>query len=258
MIPRVPPRQLLHQARSLPRWLWARERRWWLLLAASLSALGTFLEISEELIEDDDLTRLDLRVLRTVAALRLPWLTISFIDITALGSLTLLGLVTVCTAVPLWRIGDRRGALHLLVAVLGAGLWTLLTKLLFARARPDLDDRLLDVHGFSFPSGHSAGAAALYITLAFVLGRHVRTLSGRSLLAIACCVLVVLIAFSRVYLGVHYPSDVVSGILFGGGWALLLSALVEWRHAVALIRQNRLNARSSGSTPSASSGSSVP
>lgn len=236
MIRRVPPRQLIRQARSLPRWLWQRERRWWLFLAASLSALGTFLEISEELIEDDELTSVDLHVLRTVAALRLPWLTISFVDITALGSLTLLGLVMICAAVPLFRIGDRRGALQLLVAVLGAGVWTLLTKRLFARARPDLDDRLLDVHGFSFPSGHSAGAAALYITLALVLGRHVRTIAGRTLLGVACTVLVALIAFSRVYLGVHYPSDVVSGILFGGGWALLLTAVIEWRRAVALTR----------------------
>jgi undecaprenyl-diphosphatase len=232
---RAPPRILLQRARAFPRWAWARERRWWLFLAASVAALSTFLEISEEVVEDDELTEFDQSILRYVALRRLPWLTITFVDITALGSLTLLALVTACAALPLWRIGDRRGAAQLATAVLGGGVWTVLTKRLFARERPELAHRLLEVHGYSFPSGHSAGAAALYVTLAFVLGRHLRTLTNRSMLLAASCFIAVLIGFSRVYLGVHYPSDVVSGLTFGSGWALLLTAAFEW-HRVRGVR----------------------
>jgi undecaprenyl-diphosphatase len=227
---------LLQQARVLPGWLWARERRWWLFLAGGLAALGTFLEMSEELIDDDELTGVDQQILRYVALQRLPWLTVAFLDLTALGSLTLLGLVMLCAAVPLWRVGDRSGAMQLFTAVLGAGAWTLLTKTLFARARPDIAHRLVDVHGYSFPSGHSAGAAALYVTLAMVLGRHLRTIKSRVILIAAACTIAVLIAFSRVYLGVHYPSDIASGLAFGSGWALLLTAAFEWRRVRTAAR----------------------
>lgn len=232
-----PSRIILHRARALPRWMWSREHRWWLFLAASLAALGIFLEISEELFEDDELTNIDLAILRYVAGYRLAWLTIVFIDITALGSITLLGLTMVCATVPLWRLGDRRGAVQLVTAVIGGGVWTILTKRLFARARPDIADRLMDVHGYSFPSGHSSGAAALYVTLALVLGRHLRTVSGRGLLLATTISIALLIGFSRVYLGVHYPSDVASGLIFGTGWALLLTAAFEWRRARHLVRE---------------------
>src|ERR1700712_2392594 len=75
-------------------WLMARERRWILYLAASLAALGTFLELSEDLIEDSELLALDTRILRHVASLRRSWITIHAIDLTALGSITLLSLVS--------------------------------------------------------------------------------------------------------------------------------------------------------------------
>jgi undecaprenyl-diphosphatase len=213
---------------ALPRWLWARERRWWLFCAAGLAALATFVEISEELIEDAELSALDVQVLQAVSVYRLPWLTISFIDITALGSLTLLAVSMLCAAVPLVRVGDRLGAIQLLTALSGAGLWTLVTKSWFARARPHDVERLIEVQGYSFPSGHSAGAATLYVTLAMVLGRHLRSLESRVLLAVSASAMALLIGFSRVYLGVHYPSDVASGLAFGAGWAFLVTALFEW------------------------------
>jgi undecaprenyl-diphosphatase len=220
---------LTSRTHGATRWLLAREQRWLLFLAAGLAALGTFGELSEDLIEDDELLVMDTLVLKKVASLRTPFLTIHAVDLTALGSLTLLGLVLLVAAIPLVRVGNRRGALQLVLAMLGVGLWTYLTKNVFSRARPDLVYRLLDVSGYSFPSGHSSGSAALYVTLALVLRRHVRTLHGRSLLFLGCGTMALLIGLSRVYLGVHYPSDVASGLSFGTGWALLLAAAFEWR-----------------------------
>jgi len=213
------------------RWLLAPERRWLLFIAAGLAALGTFGELSEDLIEDDELLAMDTRLLQRVATLRTPFLTIHAVDLTALGSLTLLALVVLVAAVSLVRLGNFRGALQLLIVMAGVGLWTYLTKNVFSRERPDVVYRLLDVSGYSFPSGHSSGASALYVTLALVLRRHVPTLRGRTLLFLGCSAMALTIGLSRVYLGVHYPSDVASGLAFGAGWALLLAAAFEWKPA---------------------------
>ncbi|MET0340668.1 MAG: phosphatase PAP2 family protein [Polyangiales bacterium] len=228
-MPSLRMRPLLTRAQLASTWLWTPERRWLLLLAAALVALGTFLEISTEVIEDDELTRFDGHVLTYVAGLRRPWLTVPFIDITALGSVTLVALVTGLTCLLLLRLGDLRGAVQLVVAVCGAATWVVLTKRMFARARPDVVEHLLEVQSFSFPSGHASGSAALYVTVAVVLGRHLARVRDRLWLLACTSTLAILIGFSRIYLGVHYPSDVASGLAFGGGWALLLSAAFEWR-----------------------------
>jgi undecaprenyl-diphosphatase len=226
------------------RWLLARERRWLLLLAAALAALGTFGELSEDLIEDDELLAFDTALLRAVAEHRQAWLTIHAIDLTALGSVTVLTLAGLVAGVPLLRIRDHHGALQLLLAMLGVALWTYLTKNLFSRERPELVYRLLEVQGYSFPSGHSSGSATLYVTLALVLRRHVRSLGSRTLLFAGCGGLALAIGLSRVYLGVHYPSDVASGLAFGSGWALLLAAAFEWRlHARAESSSQRASYR---------------
>jgi undecaprenyl-diphosphatase len=249
-----PVRILRERAYLATQWVWAPERRWLVYLAGALAALGTFLEISDELVDDDELMAFDTRVLHTVSTLRLPWLSIRAIDITALGSSTLLGLVMLCAAGALARVRDYRGALQLALSMTGVGAWTLLTKHWFARARPELVYRLLEVQGYSFPSGHSAGAAALYVTLAMVLSSHVRTRRNRTWLVGASLTLATTIGLSRVYLGVHYPSDVVSGLCFGAGWALLLSALFEWQRHRKPTRQ----AQEISTTSSASDVESVP
>ncbi|MDB4991169.1 MAG: hypothetical protein JWN04_6347 [Myxococcaceae bacterium] len=91
-------------------WLMARERRWVLYLATSLVALGTFLEISEDLVDDSHLLALDTRILEHVAALRHSWLTIHAVDLTALGSVTLLSLVSLVVGIALLRLRDQRAS----------------------------------------------------------------------------------------------------------------------------------------------------
>ncbi|SRR6266700_1272582 len=92
---------------------------------------------------------------------------------------------------------------------------------------------LVQVTGYSYPSGHSLSAAALYLTMAIIAGSHLRTTASKAVLVAGSCVLVATVGVSRVYLGVHYPSDVVSGISLGTAWALILAA------AVAVIAARR-------------------
>jgi undecaprenyl-diphosphatase len=84
---------------------------------------------------------------------------------------------------------------------------------------------LVQVSGFSYPSGHSLAAAALYLTMAIVAGRHLRTRASKAVLVAGAFFLVGMVGVSRVYLGVHYPSDVASGVSLGTAWALILAAV---------------------------------
>jgi undecaprenyl-diphosphatase len=122
----------------------------------------------------------------------------------------------------------RSGAIHLALAIVGAAGFGQVVKHLFHRARPDVAGRLIEVSGFSYPSGHSVGASAFYVTLCLLSFQYFRKSHERVTLFMICFGMIFLIGFSRVYLGVHYPSDVFSGICLGAGWALLLQSISSW------------------------------
>lgn len=130
--------------------------------------------------------------------------------------------------------------LLLLAATLGSAMLNILLKNVFQRERPDIN-RLAEEYSFSFPSGHSMGAFALYGILAYILWRLIRPLPLR-IASLALCVLLTLtIGLSRIYLGVHYPSDVIGGYIASGAWlALTIGAFEYWRHR----KQRRLGGRS--------------
>jgi undecaprenyl-diphosphatase len=209
------------------RWLLAPERRWLLFLALAVAGLATFFELADELIEDEELLLYDQRALAYLRSWRTPMLTMRAIDLTALGSMTVLALGSISGAIGLWRMRDHRGCAQLALTMAGVLVWTFVTKSFFARERPEIAHRLLEVQGYSFPSGHSSGSSALFIGLALVFMPHVDTVANRVWLFASCAALALLVGFTRAYLGVHYPSDVVSGLSFGGAWALLTAAAFE-------------------------------
>jgi len=145
------------------------------------------------------------------------------VDVTALGSITLVVLFSVFTLMVLLVLRDRLGALQLLTASVGAGILTLVAKNLIERIRPEEAQRLIVVSGFSYPSGHSLSTSALYLTIAIIAGRYVQHRGARATIVLAVSAVLIMIGTSRVYLGVHYPTDVVSGISLGAAWALLLA-----------------------------------
>ena len=101
--------------------------------------------------------------------------------------------------------------------VIGSALLNMVLKLIFHRARPTLH-RIVDANGYSFPSGHSMGAFTLYGVLCFLLWKHAGPLYLRMMIIAAGIAIVLLIGISRIYLGVHYPSDVIGGYLASGTW----------------------------------------
>jgi undecaprenyl-diphosphatase len=191
-----------------------------------------FLELSDQLFGDGDdafhIVSADRMVLRAVASLRRGWLTGIAMDLTALGSATVLTLCTAAALTILLAARDRAGAIQLFITAVGSAVWIGVLKQLLERDRPLVVPRLVEVSGFSYPSGHSLAAAAIYTTLAILTCREIAPGWPRAAVLGLALALIVSIGFSRIYLGVHYPSDVLAGILLGCGWAFLAMAFGVW------------------------------
>jgi undecaprenyl-diphosphatase len=146
--------------------------------------------------------------------------------VTWLGSAYLLVPLALIACAILLRSGLRAQALALALSLGGAMLLSDLIKLLVSRPRPDVE-HLQAVAGSSFPSGHSTQASAFWLSLALLARDLVGSRGARWLAAGGALAIVLAVAASRVVLGVHYPSDVIAGVLLGAGW----SAFV-WRTTV--------------------------
>lgn len=142
-------------------------------------------------------------------------------DLTALGGVAVLTLLTLAVAGFLW-LRNMYGAMWLvIVSTLGGLLASTLLKAFFDRPRPDVVPHLGMVFTSSFPSGHSMLSATVFLTLGALLGRFVNELRLKAYFLIVAIVLTVAVGVSRVYLGVHYPTDVLAGWAAGLAWALI-------------------------------------
>ena len=143
------------------------------------------------------------------------WLEDMVRDITALGSVGVVGLIVVGVLVFLLLQHRPRSALFLIVAVVGGVVLGDLLKALYDRPRPDVVPHLVEVISESFPSGHTTMAAVVYPTLGAMLTRVVSRVRTRIYLLVLSAILACLVGLSRMYLGVHYPTDVLGGLAVG-------------------------------------------
>ena len=149
------------------------------------------------------------------------WVETMFLDITGLGSTVIVTLVTLATAAFLFMAG-RRGTAWLVLAAAGGGtLLNNLLKLIFDRARPDLVAHSVETATTSFPSGHSMLTAVVYLTLGALLARTQDKPAIRIYILSLAVFVTAIVGISRVYLGVHWPTDVLAGWIAGGAWALI-------------------------------------
>ncbi len=155
------------------------------------------------------------------------WLEASMIDVTALGGGTVLTLVSLGVIGFLLAGGRWARAGFVAVAVVGSVLLNFLLKFEYARPRPELVAHLVDVTSTSFPSGHAMNSTAVYLTLGVLLARSVQQRRLKLYLVGIAALLALLIGASRVYLGVHYPTDVLAGWTAGAAWAALCWLVAE-------------------------------
>lgn len=170
------------------------------------------------LVSGHKIIQFDSIVISFIQGLESPMLTAVMKFFTFIGSTSSIVVLSLLVLFFLYKVLKHRSELILFIAVLlGSNILFLSLKLLFHRARPDFH-RLIEVGGYSFPSGHATNAFALYGLLAFLLWRHIPVKWGRTILILISITMIIAIGLSRIYLGVHYPTDVISGYLAGGFW----------------------------------------
>lgn len=220
------------------------ERRVLLALLFIAASLWGFLEIAEEVREGDQIS-LDRTLLLALRSpvdpsdpLGPPWIESTMRDITALGGIAILTIVTLGTAGFLALSGKQGAARFVLVAIVGAVLLSFAMKAGFERPRPDLVPHGASVYTASFPSGHATGAAATYLTLGALLARFQPQRRVKIFALTLAVLLTLMIGFSRVYLGVHWPSDVLAGWTLGSSWALLCWLVARWLQSKGAVETN--------------------
>ncbi|SNT56232.1 undecaprenyl-diphosphatase [Bacillus sp. OK838] len=169
-------------------------------------------------ISANEYLKFDEVVIALVQGLESPLLTSIMKFFTYIGSTSALIILSLFILFFLYKVLKHRLELILFSAVIiGSPLLNLMVKLFFRRARPDLH-RLIEIGGYSFPSGHAMNAFSLYSILTFLLWRHITAKWARVLLILFSMSMILSIGISRIYLGVHYPSDIIAGYLAGGFW----------------------------------------
>jgi undecaprenyl-diphosphatase len=149
-------------------------------------------------------------------------------DITALGGVVVVSLLTAVTGGFLALDGKRRMALFVCGSVVSGLIVSTILKDLFVRPRPDLVPRVAYASGASFPSGHSMMSAFTYLTLGALLARSQERKRLKAYFILLAVLLTFLVGVSRVYLGVHWPTDVLAGWTAGAVWALLCWLAARW------------------------------
>lgn len=221
------------------RWLVHHEFSTLILLAALAGSIWGFVELAEEVMAGDTHAIDEWLVL----SLRTPddradplgpgWVEELGRDFTALGGVGVLTTLTLMVVGFLLLRGNQRTAL-LVTAAIGTGLVaSFLLKSGFDRPRPDLVPHGSIVYTSSFPSGHSMLAAVTYLTLGTLLARVQPSKRIKAYLLFWALLITVLVGISRVYLGVHWPTDVLAGWTAGAGWAMLwglIARALQRRH----------------------------
>jgi undecaprenyl-diphosphatase len=207
-------------------------------LAAAAGCLWLFGGLAEDVLTNDPIVRYDRTIAAYLHSLANPPLTTFFLIVTALGSIETLALVGVVVAAILGRRRQWLGLWTWAAAVGGSTLLNHQIKDLFARPRPSFEHPLLLETSYSFPSGHAMESFVVYGMLAYFAVLTLRSWRARTAAVFSAAVLVILIGFSRMYLGVHYFSDVVAGYAAGGVW---LSALITGAETIrrSKSRSNR-------------------
>jgi len=198
-----------------------------LLLIAFFYVLLLFGGVTEDLIKSDIIISADERISTLFYIFRNPTAVTFFLWLTLLGKSYIIILLTFVTTIILWLNQKKWYIATLWLALFGSETFTYVTKLILNRPRPQLAVYL--EHSASFPSGHATIAMAFYGFLIYLSWKLAKKRRQRILITLFNIILIILIGFSRLYLGVHYASDVWAGYLVGLLWLIISISIFEWK-----------------------------
>ena len=164
-------------------------------------------------------------------------------DITALGSFAVLTLVTLAAAGFLFALRRNAEAGLVLFTAIGGQFVSETLKAFIGRPRPDLVAHIVDTTSASFPSGHAMMSAAIYLTIGAMLARVQERRRAKTYIHVIAVLITLLVGASRVYLGVHWPTDVLAGWCLGAAWAILCWSIATW---LSSLTPSRPEPRSGG------------
>ena len=220
------------------------------IFALIAAMIAVFAKIADEVVEGEThaFDQAVLRALRNPNDLADPigpaWLELAMRDITSLGGFTVVILVTLAAIGYLVIDGKRAAALFVMVSIAGGTVLSEGLKHLFARPRPDLVAHLVEVQTASFPSGHAMLSAVIFLTLGALLARIQSRRRLKAYVISVAIVLTLMIGASRVYLGVHWPTDVLAGWCAGAAWAMGCWLLAMWLQSRGRIEEPDSNGTS--------------
>jgi undecaprenyl-diphosphatase len=197
------------------------------VLIVGTASTWTFIKLADEVFEGEtqSFDRWMIEVMRNPAdpadPIGPPWFEEMGRDATALGGLGWLTFTVLVIAVFLWLNGKTRMMLFTIGATLSGAAISAILKRAFSRPRPDFVPHLSEIYTSSFPSGHSMLSAVVYLTLGSLLAAVLPKRSLKIYVLSVAVLLTIFVGVSRVYLGVHYPTDVLAGWLAGLTWSLM-------------------------------------
>ncbi|MCW2278205.1 phosphatase PAP2 family protein [Heliophilum fasciatum] len=196
-----------------------RSRSFYIAFLIIFTFIFVFFNLAEELVENE-LTAFDTSITNFILGFMNDAVTSFMKFITKLGAMgTIISLLPICAGLMLWQ-KKKWEAMALIAAVSGGAVFNLVLKFIFKRERPTLH-RLIEEFGYSFPSGHSMMSMIFYGMVTYFLLLFLKNKTAKSVVLVAGITVVSLIGVSRIYLGVHYPSDVLSGFAAGGAWTMI-------------------------------------
>jgi undecaprenyl-diphosphatase len=225
---------MIAAAQRVIRWLGGREPAGLLAMLAIVAATWGFIELAAEVVAGDThaFDRWAVRAMRTADDPAVPigphWLPEVGRDATALGGIAVLGLFTLIVAAYLWLDRKFWMTLYLLAATASGLVISLWLKHLFSRPRQDIVPPLSHAYTTSFPSGHSFLSAVVYLTLGALLAAAIAHKRVKLYVIAVAVVLTIVVGASRLYLGMHYPTDILAGWMAGLAWALLCWLVARW------------------------------
>ncbi|MBN8554397.1 MAG: phosphatase PAP2 family protein [Deltaproteobacteria bacterium] len=164
-------------------------------------------------------------VLEKISIIRVDWLNACFLYMSELASVGTIVSLTLITALSLLIFKEYLYIPQIILASLGARYLMAIFKEIFTRSRPSVVEPLSHLTSYSYPSGHATTAAAFYISLYLILKSQIPSKKIKNQILTIALSMIFLISFSRLYLGVHYPSDVIGGFCLGTAWALILASV---------------------------------